>query len=61
MAYGPLCARAAGALEMLKDGGKITDGASCAQLAKDPAAFAKQVHTEDVPPAVAACACAAVF
>jgi hypothetical protein len=61
MAYGSLCARAAGALQMLKDGGKIADAASCSQLAKDPAAFAQQVHTDGVSPAVAACACAAVF
>jgi len=61
MAYGSLCARVAGALEMLKDGGKIADQASCAQLAKDPAAFGQQVRTDGVPPAVAACACAAVF
>lgn len=61
MAYGSVCARAAGALEMLKDGGKIADAAACAQLAKDPVAFGQQVHTGDISPAVATCACAAVF
>jgi hypothetical protein len=61
MAAGAECARAAGALQMLKDGGRIADAASCAQLAKDPTAFAKQVHIDGVPPAIAACACAAVF
>jgi len=48
-----------GSLSM--DQGKIADAAACTQLAKDPAAFGKQLHVEGVAPAVAACACAAVF
>jgi hypothetical protein len=39
MAYGSLGARVAGALEMLKDGGKIADQASCMWHRQDPAAF----------------------
>ena len=61
MAVGSPCARAAGALEILKDQGKLTDAGACSQLAKDPAAFGKQVHVDGLSPAVAACACAAVF
>jgi hypothetical protein len=61
MAVGSSCARAAGALEILKDQGKIADAAACGQLAKDAAAFATQVHVEGVSPAIAACACTAVF
>ncbi len=61
MAVGSSCARAAGALEILKDQGKVTDAAACGQLAKDPAAFAKQVHVSGLSPADAACACGAVF
>jgi hypothetical protein len=61
MAFGTPCARAAGALEILKDQGKIADGAACSKLAKDSAAFAKQVHIDGLSAAVAACACAAVF
>jgi len=61
MAVGSPCARAAGALEILKDQGKVADAAACGALAKDAAAFAQQVHVEGLPPAVAACACAAVF
>ena len=61
MAVGSPCARAAGALEILKDQGKLTDAGACVQLAKDPAAFGKQVHVDGLSPAVAACACAAVF
>ena len=61
MAVGAPCARASGALEILKDEGKVTDAAACNQLAQDAAAFSKQVHVEGVSPAVAACACAAVF
>lgn len=61
MAVGAACARAAGALEILKDQGKLADAAGCSQLASDPAAFAKQVHVEGLSAAVAACACAAVF
>jgi hypothetical protein len=61
MAVGPACARAAGALEILKDQGKLADGTACGQLAKDPAAFGKQVHVDGLSPAIAACACTAVF
>jgi len=61
MAVGSPCARAAGALEILKDQGKLTDGGACGQLAKDPAAFGKQVHVDGLSPAIAACACTAVF
>lgn len=61
MAVGSPCARVAGALEILKDQGKIADAARCSQLAKDAAAFGKQVHVGGLSPAVAACACAAVF
>jgi hypothetical protein len=61
MAVGAPCARAAGALEILKDQGKVVDAAGCSQLAKDAAAFGKQVHVDGLTPAVAACACAAVF
>jgi hypothetical protein len=61
MAVGSSCARAAGALEILKDQGKVADAAACAELAKDAQGFAKQVHVDGVSPAVAACACAAVF
>jgi hypothetical protein len=61
MAVGSTCARAAGALEILKDQGKLADAAACNQLAQDAAAFAAQVHVEGASKAVAACACAAVF
>ena len=61
MALGASCARAAGALEILKDQGKIADAKSCSALAKDSAAFAKQTHVDGLPPAIAACACGAVF
>jgi hypothetical protein len=61
MAVGSSCARAAGALEILKDQGKVTSAAQCSTLAKDPASFGKQVHIDSVAPAVAACACSAVF
>lgn len=61
MAVGSTCARAAGALEMLKDQRKLADAAACSALAKNPAAFGKQAHVEDVSPAIAACACSAVF
>jgi hypothetical protein len=61
MAVGAPCARAAGALSILKDQGKVADAASCTQLAKDPAAFSQQTHVDGVSPAVAACACSAVF
>jgi hypothetical protein len=61
MALGAPCARAAGALEILKDQGKIADATSCSMLAKDPAAFGKRVHVDGLSPAVAACACSAVF
>jgi hypothetical protein len=61
MAVGAPCARAAGALEILKDQGTIADAASCSTLAKDAAAFGKQVHVDGVSPAIAACACSAVF
>src|SRR5215470_18378946 len=61
MAVGSTCARAAGALEILKDQGKIADAAACNQLAKDADGFGKQVHVDGVSPAVAACACSAVF
>lgn len=61
MAVGSSCARAAGALEILKDQGKVADSAGCSQLARDPAAFAKQAHVDGISPAIAACACAAVF
>ena len=60
MAAGATCARAAGALEILKDQGKL-DAAGCATLAKDAGGFAKQVHVDGASPAVAACACSAVF
>jgi len=61
MAVGSPCARAAGALEILKDQGKVPDAAACSTLAKDAAAFSKQLHVDAVSPAVAACACSAVF
>jgi len=61
MAVGSPCARAAGALEILKDQGKIADAAACTKLASDPAAFAKQAHIDAVSAAVATCACSAVF
>jgi hypothetical protein len=61
MAVGSTCARAAGALEILKDQRKVADAAACSALAKDPAGFGKQVHVDDVSPAIAACACSAVF
>ena len=61
MALGASCARAAGALEILKDQGKIADGTSCSALAKDPARFGKQVHVDGLSPSIAACACGAVF
>jgi hypothetical protein len=61
MAVGSTCARAAGALEILKDQGKLADGAACRALATNPTAFGKQVHVDDVSPALAACACSAVF
>jgi hypothetical protein len=61
MAVGSSCARAAGALEILKDQGKVADSAACTQLAKTPAAFAQQAHVDGISPAIAACACAAVF
>jgi hypothetical protein len=61
MAVGSPCARAAGALEILKDQGKVADAAACSQLAKDPAALGKQTHVDGLTPAVAACACSAVF
>ena len=61
MAVGPSCARAAGALEILKDQGKLADAAACGQLAQNAAAFAKQTHVDGLSPAVAACACSAVF
>lgn len=61
MAVGSTCARAAGALEILKDQGKVADAAACSQLAQDPAAFGKQVHVDGLSPAIAACACTAVF
>jgi hypothetical protein len=60
MSVGASCARAAGALEILKDQKKL-DAAGCATLAKDSAGFAKQVHVDGLSPAVAACACSAVF
>ena len=61
MAVGSSCARAAGALEILKDQGKMTDATACALLAKNPVDFAKQVHVNGLSPADAACACGAVF
>lgn len=61
MAVGSTCARAAGALEILKDARQLTDAAACSALAKNPAAFAKQTHVDDASPAVAACACSATF
>jgi hypothetical protein len=61
MAVGAPCARAAGALSILKDQGKVADAASCAQLAKDAAAFSTQTHVDGISSAVAACACSAVF
>jgi hypothetical protein len=61
MAVGSPCARAAGALEILKDQGKVADATACSVLAKDPATLGKQVHVDGLSPAVAACACAAVF
>lgn len=61
MAVGSACARAAGALEILKDQGKVADAARCSELAKDAPAFGKQVHINGLSPAIAACACAAVF
>lgn len=61
MAVGSPCARAAGALEILKDQGKVADATACNQLAKDPAGLAKQIHVDGLLPAVAACACSAVF
>jgi hypothetical protein len=61
MAVGPICMRATGALEILKDQGGIKDGAACAASAKDAVAFGKRLHVEGLTPAIAACACAAVF
>jgi hypothetical protein len=61
LASGQQCARAAGALEILKDQGTISDGAKCSQAAKHTAAFAKQLHVDGLTAAVGACACAAVF
>jgi hypothetical protein len=61
MAVGSTCARAAGALEILKDQGKLANAAACSALAKDPTAFGKQTHVDDVSAAIAACACSAVF
>jgi hypothetical protein len=61
MAVGSACARVAGALEILKDQGKVADAARCSELAKDMPAFGKAVHVDGVVPAVAACACSAVF
>ena len=61
MAVGSSCARAAGALEILKDQGKLADANACAQLAKNAAEFAKQTHVDGLSNAVAACACTAVF
>ena len=61
MAVGSPCARAAGALEILKDQGKVPNAAACSLLAKDAAAFSKTLHVDSISPAVAACACSAVF
>ena len=61
MAVGSPCARAVGGLEILKDQGKIPDAAACSALAKDAAAFSKQLHVDGISPAIAACACSAVF
>lgn len=60
MAVGSTCARAAGALEMLKDAGKL-DPLKCGALVRDLAQFTAQTKVENVTTALATCACAAVF
>jgi hypothetical protein len=61
LAVGSACARAVGALEILKDNHTIKDGASCSQAAKDAAGFGKRLHVDGLTPAIGACACAAAF
>lgn len=61
LAVGATCARAVGALEILKDQGKIKDGASCSRAAADAKTFAAQLHVDGLTAAIGACACSAVF
>jgi len=61
MAVGSACARAAGGLEILKNQGVVKNAAGCVALAKDPQAFSKHLKVDKLSPAVAVCACAAVF
>ena len=58
---GATCGHAANAIEILKDQGKLTSAAACSAAAKDAAAFGKQLHINNLTPALGACACAAVF
>ncbi|MGH7786232.1 MAG: hypothetical protein ACRERC_05160 [Candidatus Binatia bacterium] len=61
MAVGSSCARAAGGLEILKNQGVVKNAAACVALAKDPQAFSKHLKVDGLSPAIAVCACAAVF